>query len=106
MAAGLDRELDLGADAVGGRDQHRIGKARALEVEQAAEAADLGVRAEPPGRADQRLDQLHHAVAGIDIDAGLGVGEAVPTGCHLVSFGCARGYVGIADCAMARSPLY
>ena len=51
-------------------------KARALEVEQAAEAADLGVRARPRGGAHQRLDQLHHAVAGIDIDAGLGIGEA------------------------------
>ena len=45
VPAGLDRDLDLGADAVGGGDQHRIGEARALEVEQAAEAADLGVGA-------------------------------------------------------------
>ena len=51
-------------------------KPGALEVEQAAEAADLGVRARPRGRAHQRLDQLHHPVAGIDIDAGMRVGEA------------------------------
>ena len=43
--AGLDRDLDLGADAVGRRDQHRVGEAGALEVEQPAEAADLGVGA-------------------------------------------------------------
>ena len=70
MHAGLDRDLELGADAVGGGDQDRIAETRALEVEQAAEAADLGVRARPRGRAHQRLDQLHHAVAGIDVDAG------------------------------------
>ena len=74
--AGLDRDLDLGADAVGGGDQHRVLEARALEVEQAAEAADLGIGARPRGRAHQRLDQLHHAVAGVDIDAGLRIGEA------------------------------
>ena len=28
VAAGLDRDLELGADAVGGGDQHRIGKIR------------------------------------------------------------------------------
>ena len=57
-------------------------KPGALEVEQPAEAADLGIGARPRGRAHQRLDQLHHAVAGIDVDAGLGIGEAVPVGCH------------------------
>ena len=58
-------------------DQDRVVEARALEVEQAAEAADLGIRARPRGRAHQRLDQLDQAVAGVDIDAGLRVGEAL-----------------------------
>ena len=53
-------------------------KPDALEVEQSAEAADFGVGAGPRGGAHQRLDQLHHAVAGIDVDAGLGIGEAAP----------------------------
>ena len=49
---GLDRDLDLGADAVVGGDQDRIGEAGALEIEQAAEAADLGVgAAAAPSRA-------------------------------------------------------
>ena len=69
--AGFDRDLDLGADAVGGGDQDRILEAGALEVEQSAEAADLGVRARPRRGPHQRLDQLHHAVAGVDIDAGI-----------------------------------
>ena len=87
VQAGLDRDLDLGADAVVGGDQHRVLEARALEVEQAAEAADLGVGARPRGRLHQRLDQLHHAVAGVDIDAGLRIGEAL--------FAHALAYVGI-----------
>ena len=66
----FDRDLDLGADTVGRRDQDRVVEARSLEVEQAAEAANLGVRASACGSAHQRLDQFHHAVAGIDIDTG------------------------------------
>jgi len=62
MHAGLDRDLDLRAHAVGGGNQDRIGKSGPLEVEQAAKAADLGVRARPRGRPHQRLDQVHHAV--------------------------------------------
>ena len=96
--AGLDGDLDLGADAVVGRDQHRILEARALEIEQAAEAADLGVGARPRRRLHQRLDQLDHAVPGIDIDAGLRIGEAL--------FAHAFAYVGIETCAMAGSPIY
>ena len=69
--AGLDGDLELGADAVGGRDQDRIGEAGRLQVEQAAEAADLGVGAAPPRGAHQRLDQIDHARAGVDVHAGL-----------------------------------
>ena len=47
VLAGIDGDLQLGADAVIGRDQHRIGEAGGLEVEQAAEAADLAVGARP-----------------------------------------------------------
>ena len=45
MNAGLDGELELGADAVGGGDQHRVLEAASLEVEQAAEAADAAEHA-------------------------------------------------------------
>ncbi len=43
VQASLDRDLDLGANAIGRRDQHGILEAGRLEVEQAAESADLGV---------------------------------------------------------------
>ena len=69
MQAGLDRDLDLGADAVGRGDQDRVLEAGGLEVEQPAEAADLGVGAGAGGGAHHRLDQIDQAVAGIDVDA-------------------------------------
>ena len=50
VLAGLDGDLQLGADAVIGGDQHRIGEAGGLEVEQAAEAADLAIGARPARR--------------------------------------------------------
>ena len=77
VPAGLDRDHHLGADAVGSGDQNRVLETGALEVEQPAEAADFGVSARPRGRAHQRLDQLDHAVAGVDIDARLRVSKAV-----------------------------
>src|SRR5581483_11045096 len=80
--AGLDGDLDLGADAVGGGDQDGVGKSGALEIEQAAEAADLGVGATPRRGAHQRLDQFHHAVPGVDVDPGLRISEAAPLICH------------------------
>ena len=51
VPAGVDGDLELGADAVVGGDQDRIAEAGALEVEQAAEAAEIGVRAGPARRA-------------------------------------------------------
>ena len=69
MQAGLDRDLDLGADAVGRGDQDGILEAGRLEVEQAAEAADLGIGAGARGGAHHRLDQVDEAVARVDIDA-------------------------------------
>ena len=77
VQSGFDRDLELGADAVGAGDQHRILEAGALEVEQPAEAADFGVRAGARGRAHQRLDQVDQPVAGVDIDARVRVGEPV-----------------------------
>ena len=87
VLAGLDGDLELGADAVIGGDQHRIGEARSLEVEQSAEPADFAVCAGPSRGAHGRLDLLDHQVAGIDIDAGLGIGEPVFRHCSILR-GC------------------
>ena len=77
VQTGLDRDLDLGADPVGRRHQDGILETRRLEVEQAAESADFGVRARPGGGADHRLDEIDQAVARIDIDARIRVSEPV-----------------------------
>ena len=77
----LDRELDLGADAVIRRNKDRIDETRRLEIEKAAEAADLRVGARPPRCAHQRLDFLDHGIAGIDIDARIGISDWPPINC-------------------------
>ena len=46
---GVDGDLELGADAVVGGDQDRVAEAGRLEVEQPAEAAELGIGAGPRG---------------------------------------------------------
>ncbi len=77
MAAGIDGELQLGADAVIGRDQQRIGKARRLQIEEAAEAAERRVRPRPRRRLGERSDRPDQRVAGGDVDACFGVGVAL-----------------------------
>jgi hypothetical protein len=51
----FDRNLDLGANSIRRRDEHRVAKSGSLEVEQSAEAADLGIGAGARGRPDQGL---------------------------------------------------
>ena len=74
-----DRQFQLGADAVGAGHQNRVPETRRLEVEQAAEPAEIGVAAGAPGRARERLDGLHQGVPGVDIDARVLVAEAART---------------------------
>ena len=106
MQAGLDRDLDLGADAIGGGDQNRVLEARGLQVEQAAEAADLGIGARARGGADHRLDEVDQPVAGIDVDAGICVSQPVFAFGHArIPQGMRAGYVGFPLRAMARKPL-
>ena len=73
VAAALDGDLELGADAVVGRDQDRVDEAGALQVEEAAEAAEIGVRTRPACRPDERLDRLDQPVPGVDVDARLAI---------------------------------
>src|SRR5262249_25228313 len=96
--SGFDRELHLGADAVGSGDEDGIGEAGAFEIKQSAEPADLSVSAGAGGRAHQRLDQVHHAGTPIAIGARRGGGEGLGR-----PFVFPRGwYAGIAGGAMVR----
>jgi len=71
VVAGIDGDLELGANAVVRGDEDGVDEARRLEVEQAAEAADLGVGAGAPGGTNGRLDRFYKSIAGIYIDASL-----------------------------------
>src|SRR6185312_12985808 len=70
VTAGVLRDLQLGADAVRGRNQNRIGEARRLQVEERAETAEARRRAGAGSGARQRLDRFDQGVARVDIDAG------------------------------------
>ena len=71
----LDRELDLRAHTVIRRNKNRIDESRRLEIEKAAETADFRIGPRPPRRAHQGLDFLDHGFAGINVDAGLRIGQ-------------------------------
>ena len=66
VAAGIDRELELGSNPVIGGNQQGILVARRLKIEQAAKASELGVRSGPGGRTGQWPDRLDQGISGID----------------------------------------
>ena len=76
VRAGLGREQHLGADAVGGGDQDRIGEAAGGEIEQAAKAAQRPQRPDAAGRGGHRADLGHEIGTGVDVDAGVGITAA------------------------------
>ena len=75
VAAGLDRQPQLGADAVGAGDQHRLAVAVERNLEQRAEAAEAAEHLGPHRALDGGLDAFDQFVAGFDIDAGIFVGN-------------------------------
>jgi hypothetical protein len=85
MAVQLEGQLQLGAHAVGARDQHGL-----LELlgkfEQGAEPADAGHHAFAHGALGKRLDAVDQCVAGIDVNTGIAVGKA----CLAGGRGCAH----------------
>ena len=85
--AGLDRDLELGADAIGRGDQNRIAEPRGLQVEQSAEPAERRVRAGPSRGFRGGRNARHEFLARIDIDAGVFIGQMVASafGCHSIS---------------------
>ncbi len=77
VAAGLDRQPELGADAVGAGDQHRLAVAPHRNLEQRAEAAEAAEHFGAQRALDGGLDAFDQLVAGLDIDAGIFVGNRV-----------------------------
>ena len=77
VAVEFDGELELRADAVRARDEHRAWPARQVDFEEPAEAADAAQDARPVRAAGQWLDVLHQGVTRIDVDAGILVGQGL-----------------------------
>ena len=69
VTVGKEGELQLGAHSVGRGDQHRTLHAAQVRGKQAAEAPYVGHDPRNPGAAYALLDQLHRAVAGVDVHA-------------------------------------
>ena len=67
----LERQLELGAHAVGAAHQHRLLHVQRRKVEHAAEGADIAHHAQTRGRRDVLLDAPHHFVSGFEVYAGL-----------------------------------
>ena len=67
--AGEERDLQLGADAVGAGHEHRLAKPAGLELEQPAERPDVRQDAGRKRRTRERADPPHRFVAGVDVDA-------------------------------------
>lgn len=68
---------ELRANAIRSTDQNRVLVARRLEVEDAAKASDLCVRARSAGCTDERFNGFNKGVSGVDGDACLCVGQAL-----------------------------
>jgi hypothetical protein len=86
VVVGFDRDFHLGADAVGGGDQDRVGETGRFEIEQRAEAAEIDVGAGPGRRFGLRLDGFDERSAGVDINTGVlirGGGDGVLAGVRL-----------------------
>ena len=71
---GEEGELELGPDAVGARHQQRLPVASGQGA-QPREAPEIGHHLGAEGAPDVSLDALDQRVAGVDVDAGVAVGE-------------------------------
>ena len=75
--SGVDGDAQLGAHPVGRRDQHRVFEPRRFQVEQRAEAAEPGHDAGAVGAPRGGFDPLDEFIAGVDVDACVGIGQPV-----------------------------
>ena len=74
VPAALEGDLQLGADAVGARDQDRLG-VTAGDLEKSAESADPGEDLGPHRAAGVGLDPLDQRIPLVDVHARVAVGE-------------------------------
>jgi hypothetical protein len=74
VAAQREGELELGADAIGAGDKHRL-LVLLRDLAQCAEAADAGQHFRPHRPARVGLDGLDERSARVYVDTGLGVGR-------------------------------
>ena len=77
MPAGLDGDLQLGADAVGGGDQQGVAIAGRPGVEEGAEPAKPGLGTAARRGFGERLDRFDQGLAGVDVDARIAIGQAI-----------------------------
>ena len=80
-ASGINGDAQLGADAVSCSHQNRVGEARRLQIKQRAEATQARHRAGAVGTFCGRFDPFDQRVACININACIGIGQAVLFGC-------------------------
>ena len=74
MAVQFEGQAQLGADAIGAGHQHRL-LVTLRHLEQRPEPADPAQHAFAQRFLRERLDAIDEGVAGIDIDAGIAVGQ-------------------------------
>jgi len=74
VAVQLERQPELGADAIGAGNQHRLPEFL-RNLDQRTEATDARQHFGAHGASGQRLDTLDQRIAGVDIDAGIFIGN-------------------------------
>ena len=70
MFVAQNGNLQLGADAVGGRDKHRVRILVIVNCKEAAEAADIRQHSPTKGRRNHRLDKRYKIIGLINIYTG------------------------------------
>ena len=75
VAAQIQRQFELGADAIGAGHQHRLAVAVQRQFEQRAKTAQPAQHSGPEGALGVRLDAVHQPIAGFDVHPGVAVAE-------------------------------
>src|SRR5215475_8565227 len=70
-----ERHFELGPNAIGGRNQHRMTIASTLEIEERAKSADAGEHSRALSSGRYLTDAAHQFITCFDTDAGFGVGH-------------------------------